>query len=38
MEVVLKNYYSIPVSRRKKQQCRQTIAQFYSGQPTAIAA
>ena len=38
MEVVLKNYYSIPVSRRKKQQCRQTISQFYNGQATAIAA
>ena len=37
--VVLKNYFSIPVSRRKKQQSKQAILQFYNQQPaTAIAA
>jgi two-component system LytT family response regulator len=38
-EVILKNYYSIPVSRRKKQQCRQAILQFYTARAaSAIAA
>ena len=36
--VVLKNYYSIPVSRRKKQQSKQALLQFYNTQPTAAAA
>jgi len=36
--VILKNYYSIPVSRRKKQQSKQAILQFHNDQPTAAAA
>lgn len=36
--VILKNYYSIPVSRRKKQQSKQAILQYYNGQPAAAAA
>ena len=36
--VVLKDYYSIPVSRRKKQQSKQAILQFYNTLPTAAAA
>ena len=36
--VILKNYYSIPVSRRKKQQSRQAILQFYNDQPAVAAA
>src|SRR5215831_8444558 len=30
-EVILKNYYSIPVSRREKQHCKDTITKFYDG-------
>jgi len=36
--VVLKNYYSIPVSRRKKQQSKQAILQFYNTLPATAAA
>jgi len=36
--VILKNYYSIPVSRRKKQQSKQAILQYHNDQPAAAAA
>jgi two-component system, LytTR family, response regulator len=35
--IILKNYYSLPVSRRKKRHCRQTILQFYNGQASIAA-
>jgi two-component system, LytTR family, response regulator len=37
-EVVLKNSFNIPVSRRKKQQCRQTILQFYNAHQAGTLA
>ena len=30
-EVILRDHYAIPVSRRKRQQCKQAISQFYDG-------
>ena len=35
--IILKNFNSIPVSRRKKKYCKETIRQFYEGQ-AAVAA
>ena len=37
-EVVLKNSYSIPVSRRKRQQCKHLIIQFYGTQQLSSLA